>query len=63
MDDMSCQTESTFVRVIKKNKKYKYKYYLGCGKKDDEGDVVMELVLPDQTLNENDRVQACNDAS
>lgn len=63
IDDMSCQSESTFVRVIKKDKKYKYKYYLGCGKKNDDNSISIELLLPDSDVEENKASDACSDAS
>lgn len=33
IDGMTCYSNNTFVRVIKENGKYKFKYYLACGKK------------------------------
>ena len=33
IDGMTCNNENTFVRVIKEEGKFSYKYYLACGKK------------------------------
>ena len=33
MNSITCYNENTFVRVIRKDGKYSYKYYLACGKK------------------------------
>ena len=62
IDEMSCNTDSTFVRVVKKDKKYKYTYYLGCGKKNKDEPINIELILPDQNVTENNPMQACNNA-
>lgn len=61
IDGMSCKSDSTFVRVIKKDKKYKYKYYLGCGKKTADNSFDIELILPDKDT-PHDRIEACNEA-
>ncbi len=33
MENISCNSPYTFVRVIKNKRKYSYKYYLGCGRR------------------------------
>jgi prepilin-type N-terminal cleavage/methylation domain-containing protein len=33
MENVSCYSDYTFVRVIRDDKKYSYKYYLGCGRR------------------------------
>jgi len=38
IDGMTCYSNNTFVRVIKKDGKFKFKYYLACGKKRGSGD-------------------------
>ncbi len=35
MENISCNSAYTFVRVIRDDKKYSYKYYLGCGRRKD----------------------------
>ncbi len=38
-DGISCDTDDTFVRVVKNNKDYGYAVSIGCGKKADDGEV------------------------
>lgn len=39
VDDISCNTKNTFVKVVKFQGNYTYKAYLGCGTEDDKGSI------------------------
>lgn len=57
VDKMTCYSNNTYVRVIRKNGDFKYKYYLACGKKTDKNkeqtypidDENIGFTLPDKT--------------
>ena len=58
---ITCNTESTFVKVIRKRDRYSYEYYLGCGYVHDDNSMLTNAsgeifyTLPqDQHLNEKD---------
>ena len=58
-NEISCNSDSTFVRVTRKDGKYKYKYFLGCGNKKSGGaklsDSDIYYTLPkENTLNRMD---------
>ncbi|MBQ9019393.1 MAG: type II secretion system protein [Bacilli bacterium] len=47
IDDVSCNSDSTFVRVIKQRDKYSYAGFLGCGKKTNGKVENIEVSLPE----------------
>ncbi len=50
LGDVSCDSEKTFVKVVKVNNKYGYYTSIGCGKKDAAGKVEVETKLPENEL-------------
>ena len=36
IEGISCNSESTFVKIIKLNGRYSYSYYMGCGEKEQD---------------------------
>ena len=51
IDNVSCDSDKTFVRVIKQKDKYSYRTYLGCGVKENNNTVVVTR-YPEGTLEE-----------
>ncbi len=51
---VSCASEDTYVRVVKMNGKYGYSVHLGCGKKNDSGEVVVNYHYPKEEFVSND---------
>ena len=51
IDNVSCDSDKTFVRVIKQKDKYSYRTYLGCGVKENNN-VVVATRYPEGTLEE-----------
>lgn len=65
-DGLTCNSESTYVEVRRKNGKYTYKYYLGCGNKKTDGSTLTNnsgdiyYTLPTENhINEKDP-SSCN---
>ena len=51
VDDISCDTNNTFVKVIKFQGNYTYKAYLGCGNVSKEGTVKeVSIIYPESTV-------------
>ena len=48
IDDVSCNSDSTFVRVIKVNEKYGYSPYLGCGEKKEDKAKSVTVSFPEK---------------
>lgn len=57
MDNVSCDSENTFIKVIKLNDQYSYTTYLGCGAKDESGVSEVTMSYP-----EKDKVYTINDS-
>ena len=56
LEDISCNSDSTFVKVKKTGDKYEYSYYLGCGKKESgkASEVTISLPEPNKTYSMDD---------
>ena len=46
VDNVSCESEDTYVRVVKLGDKYGYASSIGCGKKDSKGNVNVSIKYP-----------------
>ena len=62
MENVSCYSDYTFVRVIRDGKKYSYKYYLGCGRRNNNRLVDKPLIKTsvDFTLPDRDNILELN---
>ncbi len=49
-DGISCDTDDTFVRVVKLNNQYGYSSSIGCGKKTDNGEIKVNYKLPKEGI-------------
>lgn len=64
LKDVSCNSEYSYVKIIKLDNEYAYTYYLGCGEKNEENTAPTEVTttFPDKTQAISKETLVCSNA-